>query len=263
MSRIYYRGKLYDYPIKPLNALRNLGPVEAVRCGVSYLWAQVRPPKNQDTLEGFVVASFGWRLYQHFFKTYNEKVWGVSASEISADWGAQRIKDLSLFARGVGADPGRSVVGRPRQVEAGHEPHRGVQLPEVRPRHDVGEVHRDGHRPPARKVVFDSHGHEDRARRRPARPRSRRGTPTASATRYECTDVISSMPIGALLEAMDPPVPADVLKAADVAALPRLHDRRARRAARSTRSPTTGSTSTTPTSRSGASRTSARGRRTW
>ena len=67
-------------------------------CGFSYLWAEVRPPKNQDTLEGYVVANYGWRLYNHFFKTYNEKVWGVSASEIAADWGAQRIKGMSLFA---------------------------------------------------------------------------------------------------------------------------------------------------------------------
>src|SRR5712671_35356 len=96
-SRIFYQGKLYDYPLVPMNALRNLGPVEATRCVASYLWARVHPPKHQDTLEGFIAGRFGWRLYRHFFKTYNEKVWGVSASEISADWGAQRIKDLSLF----------------------------------------------------------------------------------------------------------------------------------------------------------------------
>src|SRR5215208_5597836 len=86
MSRIYYRGKLYDYPIKPLNALRNLGFIEAVRCMLSYLWVKVRPPKDQSTLEGYVVKHYGWRLYQHFFKTYSEKVWGVPASEISAEW---------------------------------------------------------------------------------------------------------------------------------------------------------------------------------
>ncbi len=80
------------------NALKNLGPVEAVLCGFSYLWARVRPPKDQDTLEGYIVANYGWRLYNHFFKTYNEKVWGVPASEIASDWGAQRIKGMSLFA---------------------------------------------------------------------------------------------------------------------------------------------------------------------
>ena len=64
---------------------------------MSYVWARIRPPKNQDNLEGFFAARFGWRLYGHFFKTYTEKVWGVPRRELSADWGAQRVKDLSLF----------------------------------------------------------------------------------------------------------------------------------------------------------------------
>ena len=97
LSRIYYRGKFYDYPISAMNALRNLGPVEAVRCAGSYVWARVHPPKDKSTLEGFVVSRFGWRLYGHFFKTQSEKVWGVPCTEIQADWGAQRIKNLSLF----------------------------------------------------------------------------------------------------------------------------------------------------------------------
>ena len=87
MSRIYYQGKYYDYPIKPMNALLNLGPVEAVRCVLSYLAVKVRPPKSQATLEDYIVANYGRRLFDHFFKTYNEKVWGVPASAISADWG--------------------------------------------------------------------------------------------------------------------------------------------------------------------------------
>lgn len=97
MSRIYYQGKYYDYPIKPLNALRNLGPIEAVRCVASALWVRIRPPKERKTLEDYIVANYGRRLFEHFFKTYNEKVWGVPASELSADWGAQRIKGMSIF----------------------------------------------------------------------------------------------------------------------------------------------------------------------
>ncbi len=97
MSRIFYKGKFYDYPIKPMNALRNLGVFEALACICSYLWVRIRPPKNQSTLEGYIARDYGWRLYKHFFKTYNEKVWGVPASALSADWGAQRIKGMSLF----------------------------------------------------------------------------------------------------------------------------------------------------------------------
>jgi len=74
------------------------GPIEAVRCVLSYLAVKVRPPKSQETLEDYIVANYGRRLFDHFFKTYNEKVWGVPASELSADWGAQRIKGMSIFA---------------------------------------------------------------------------------------------------------------------------------------------------------------------
>ena len=98
MSRILYRGNLFDYPLKPLNALRGLGLVEAVRCVLSFLQAQLRPPKEQNNFEEWVSARFGQRLYRIFFKTYTEKVWGVPATEIQSDWAAQRIKNLSLGA---------------------------------------------------------------------------------------------------------------------------------------------------------------------
>src|SRR5437660_4831680 len=66
MSRIFYRGQYYDYPIKAMNALRNLGPIEATRCMASYAMARVKPPKNQDKFAGWVSARFGKRLYGHF-----------------------------------------------------------------------------------------------------------------------------------------------------------------------------------------------------
>jgi len=95
-SRIFYDGKYYDYPLKPGNALRNLGAKEALLCGLSYLAARIRPPADQTNYEGWLVARFGWRLYRTFFKTYTEKVWGVPVSEMPADWAAQRIKNLDL-----------------------------------------------------------------------------------------------------------------------------------------------------------------------
>jgi UDP-galactopyranose mutase len=67
MSRIYYNGKFYDYPLKASNALKNLGVVEAFRCVMSYVWARINPPKDQTTLEGWIASRFGWRLYEHFF----------------------------------------------------------------------------------------------------------------------------------------------------------------------------------------------------
>lgn len=99
LSRIFYNGKFFDYPLKPINALTNLGLWEAIRCIGSYVWVRInRPDKElQKTFEGWVAARFGWRLYRTFFKTYTEKVWGVPATAIQADWAAQRIKNLNLF----------------------------------------------------------------------------------------------------------------------------------------------------------------------
>ena len=97
MSRIYYKNKFYDYPLKASNALLNLGIIEAVRCILSYFYVRVFPPKNQDSFEDWVAARFGWRLYKIFFKTYTEKVWGVDARTIGSDWASQRIKNLSLM----------------------------------------------------------------------------------------------------------------------------------------------------------------------
>src|SRR5437764_5039805 len=96
LSRIYYRGKYFDYPLKAMNALRNLGPLETMLCMASYARAKVDPVKDPRSLEDWVRNQFGWRLYSMFFKTYTEKVWGMSTKELSADWAAQRIKGLDL-----------------------------------------------------------------------------------------------------------------------------------------------------------------------
>src|SRR5947208_10580472 len=95
-SRIYYRGKFFSYPLKAVEALRKLGVFEATRCVLSYLKARLFPVKNPTSFEDWVVNRFGRRLFNIFFKTYTEKVWGMSCKEISADWAAQRIKGLSL-----------------------------------------------------------------------------------------------------------------------------------------------------------------------
>ena len=97
LSRIYYNDTFFDYPLKPLNALRGLGPIEAGRVGLSYLWAQLAPHPEENNFEQWVSNRFGRRLYEVFFKTSTEQVWGMPCTEISADWAAQRIKNLDLF----------------------------------------------------------------------------------------------------------------------------------------------------------------------
>lgn len=98
LSRIFYRGKFFSYPLKPMEAFRKLGPVESVRCVASYLAAKFGPKVELRSFEDWVSQKFGRRLYEIFFKTYTEKVWGMPCTEISADWAAQRIKGLSLSA---------------------------------------------------------------------------------------------------------------------------------------------------------------------
>ena len=95
-SRIYYGGKFYSYPLKAGEALRNLGIFESARCVASYAWARLFPVNDPRSFEDWVSNQFGRRLFGIFFKTYTEKVWGMSCKEISADWAAQRIKGLSL-----------------------------------------------------------------------------------------------------------------------------------------------------------------------
>src|SRR5450631_785863 len=97
LSRIYYRRRFFDYPLS-LNArtFKNLGLTEALRIGLSYVHAHLNTRSPEITLEDFLINRFGSRLYGTFFKSYTEKVWGVPCREISAEWGAQRIKGLSL-----------------------------------------------------------------------------------------------------------------------------------------------------------------------
>ncbi len=212
-SRIYYRGKFYDYPIKPLNALRNLGPVEAVRCVLSFLWVRVRPPKDQTSLEGYVAANYGWRLYEHFFKTYTEKVWAVPASELSADWGAQRIKGMSLW--GAVWEPIRARL-------AGARADRSKQLTSLieqfqYPKYGPGMMWERCHD----LVVAQGSKVQFRSKVTAITHRDGRAVSVTSVdesgahTTTPANHVISSMPFPALVRAMDPPPPAEVLAAAD------------------------------------------------
>ncbi len=97
-SRIYWRRRFLDYPLQGMDVIRKLGPVELTLCLLSYLWAAIKPKGREDTFEQWVSNRFGKRLYGHFFKSYSEKVWGVPATEIRAEWAAQRIKNLSFIS---------------------------------------------------------------------------------------------------------------------------------------------------------------------
>ncbi len=98
MSRIYYEGKFYSYPLRAFEALWNLGVFRSTLCMLSYIKARAFPNKNVNSFEDWTVNQFGHKLYSIFFKTYTEKVWGMPCDEMSSDWAAQRIKGLSLWS---------------------------------------------------------------------------------------------------------------------------------------------------------------------
>ena len=206
MSRIFYGGKLYDYPLKAMNALRGLGVLEAIRCLASYVLVQLRPPKDQSTFEGWVAARFGWRLYRIFFKTYTEKVWGMPATEIQADWAAQRIKNLSLMTAVIRAVlPSTNKKNVASLIEEFQYPKLGPGLMwercrvhverlggEIRMRTIAAAVHHDD----GRAVSVTVSGEEGQRR-------------------IPCDHVVSSMPLSELVQAMEPPAPEPVRVAAD------------------------------------------------
>ncbi len=99
LTRIYYKRRLFHYPLKPFDALRKMGVFEAGRCVGSYLAEKLNPTSRADeeqTFESWVVSRFGRRLFEMFFKSYSEKLWGISCQELDADFAAQRIKGFSL-----------------------------------------------------------------------------------------------------------------------------------------------------------------------
>ena len=208
LSRIFYNSTFFDYPLKPLNALGGLGLVESARVGLSFLYAQVFPIRDERTFDQWVTNRFGRRLFEIFFETYTEKVWGIPCTEIGADWAAQRIKNLDLVQAVKAA-----VLGQRGQrkgevittlIEQFKYPRLGPgqmwescrdQLADKGiPTHmgtEVVRLERDGQRIVAA-VVRD----QDGERRVPG------------------GQFISSMPIRQLVRAMDPPAPDEVQAAA-------------------------------------------------
>jgi protoporphyrinogen oxidase len=206
LSRIHDRGRFFDYPLKPLNALWGLGVWESLRVVGSYLRAQAFPLEDESTFDAWVTNRFGRRLFEIFFETYTEKVWGMPCSAISAAWAAQRIKNLDLatalrhaFLGNGGGAVVTSLVERFLYPRLGPgmmwercrdlAAERGVPT-HVRTR--VARVLHDGGRVSAVEVVG----------------------PDGERRREDCSALISSMPIGHLVEAMDPPAPAPARAAA-------------------------------------------------
>jgi protoporphyrinogen oxidase len=211
LSRIYYRGRFFDYPIKAFNALWNLGPIEAVRCLASYARARLQPVKNPKSLEDWVRNQFGWRLYSIFFKTYTEKVWGISTKELSADWAAQRIKSLDLWIVIRSALlPGRRGGNRGEVVTTLIDKFRYPRLGPGQMWEKVADISREKGYPVqlGRSVARINH---DGGQVRSIVTQSASG----QTEEHQGTDFISSIPVRELVSRLDPPAPEAVNRAAE------------------------------------------------
>ena len=209
MSRIYYRNKFFHYPLKPMNALLGLGLGNSFLLLFSYIYAKIRPIENERTFEDWVTNRFGRRLYETFFKTYTEKVWGISCTQLSAEWAAQRIKGLSLTSALKNALLKSSSVDRASVVktliQSFQYPKRGPGMMWERVAEEVQEKACTLH---TNACVEKIHWSDDTIN----------GLEVSIDGRMkiiEGTDFISSMPIRELVQKLSPPPPRGVLDAAN------------------------------------------------
>jgi protoporphyrinogen oxidase len=210
MSRIYYDRKFFHYPLKPANALLNLGLWRSTLCVASYLKARLRPIRPERSFEDWVVNRFGRMLFDIFFKTYTEKVWGIPTSAISADWAAQRIRGLSLIGAVWSALFGKKTTSKGEVIKTLID---SFEYPRLGPgqmweaardkvRQGGGAIHHD------RRVVRVEH---DGSAVTALVARDSQGR----LTRYHGRHFLSTLPIRELIRAMSPAAPAEVQKAAE------------------------------------------------
>ena len=204
LSRIYFRGHFFNYPLRAEDVFRGLGPIESARCALSYVyWRRRLRKQTPQTFEDWVVSRFGQRLYDDFFRSYTQKVWGIPGSEIQAEWAAQRIQGFSLtFAllNIVGIHLGRPQtlieefqyprLGPGQMWEAFRERVEERGIPVHLKRRCVS-VKRNGNRVTA--IALES----DR-----------------DVSEHAVDGVISTLALPELIEALDPPAPSRVRDAA-------------------------------------------------
>ena len=202
MSRIYYRNKFFSYPLEPYNALANLGIINSTLILWSYFKAKVQPNPVEENFEQWVSNRFGKRLFETFFKTYTEKVWGIPCSEIRADWAAQRIKGLSLKKAVLNAlfksNDTKTLIKEfnypvygPGQMWERFQQILDRSGSPVHLHTEVIEIARDGDRITG--VTIEQNG---------------------TTSRVTADNYVSSMPVSLLLKKMNPAPPARVLEAA-------------------------------------------------
>ncbi|PWE32919.1 FAD-dependent oxidoreductase [Maritimibacter sp. 55A14] len=209
LSRIFYKGRFYDYPLRIFNALANIGPYETYRIIGSYIKWKLRPKAQEDTFEEWVINRFGGRLYMHFFRSYTEKVWGIPPSQIRADWAAQRIKNLSLAKAVWNAISGSNDTAS--LIEEFQYPRLGPGMMWERTRDLIREK---GGVVQMRSEVVKVNRDSMRVKSVDIRRWGEDGT-DEGIERVEGEEFINSMAVRDLIHAFDPPPPQEIIDAAD------------------------------------------------
>lgn len=219
LTRLYYKRRFFHYPLRPGNALRNMGLYEASRCGLSYFrqtLASRKANSGDESFESWVVGRFGRRLFELFFKSYSEKLWGIPCHELDADFAAQRIKRFSLgeamkSALGIGKSQHKTLVDRFAYPLEGT----GMvceRMAEYVRRHG-GKVHLES---PVRRVLLQNgrpHAF-DPDRRAPDESPRVGGVELATGQRRHFDRVVSTMPLTSLVRGFED-VPLQVKRAVD------------------------------------------------
>jgi protoporphyrinogen oxidase len=206
LSRIHYNGKFFDYPLKARNALQGLGPINALLIVLSYLKWHYRPHPVEENFEQWVTNRFGRRLYETFFKTYTEKVWGIPCTEIRAEWAAQRIQGLSLARAILSA---AAINRRSTSIKTLiHE----FQYPRLGPG-QMWETCRD--RIVARGQQVLLRHYVDRLEHADGRVLAVRAQTPDGERVFEAEHVISTMPVRSLVRALSPAAPVAAREAAE------------------------------------------------
>ncbi|OSP52527.1 FAD-dependent oxidoreductase [Pseudoruegeria sp. SK021] len=208
-SRIYYRGKYFDYPLKIFNALSNIGAYESMRIIASYLKWQIRPYREENSFEEWVINRFGGRLYMHFFRSYTEKVWGIDPKVIRADWAAQRIKNLSLFKAVWNAISGANDTSS--LIEEFQYPRLGPGMMWEKTQKLIEE---NGGEVQMMSEVIAVNRQDNRVTSVDVRRWSDKNE-VIETNRITGTEFINSMALRDLIQAFDPPPPPDIVEAAN------------------------------------------------
>ena len=204
LSRIYFKGRYFDYPLRLTNVVRGLGLTTSLRALISYLKAHAKPRLPEANLEDYVINRFGQVLYETFFKTYTEKVWGMPCHEIGAEWAAQRIRGLSMYRAIMAA----LLPNRARKIKSLIDSFRYPRLGPGQMWETITAGMNAAGNPVLSNMEVVSIRH---AGNRILEIVAGNGSESRS---FPASEVISSMPLRDLIERLDPPAPPEIVKRA-------------------------------------------------